>query len=157
MSEIIKLEPIRKTLHVDAKVERAFQVFTERIGEWWPLLTHHIGKAPAQTAVIEPWVDGRWYERGIDGSECNWGKVLVWEPPARIVLAWQISAQWQYDPALLTEVEVLFVAESAGRTRVEVEHRKLEAFGTAASELRKSLDGGWPGILDRFAQRASAL
>ena len=147
------IEAIRKTVWVDATAEDAFAVFTERIGRWWPLMNYHIGRSAAETVIIEPHAGGRWYERGQDGSECQWGKVLVWEPPHRLVLAWQISAQWQFDPAVVTEIELRFV-EEAGCTRLDFEHRKLEALGAAAPVIRKGLNGGWPTMLERFVQEA---
>jgi uncharacterized protein YndB with AHSA1/START domain len=109
-----------------------------------------------EEAVMEPVQDGRWYERDVDGSECNWGKVLVWEPPARIVLAWQITGEWAYDEDILTEVEVRFVPEAPGRTRVELEHRGLDAYGEATDQMRDLFDSGWPGILQGFAAAAGA-
>ena len=150
-----KVDSIRKTITVQASPAHAFEIFTTRHGSWWPVKTHHIGKVAAETAVMEPMVGGRWYERGEDGSECEWGKVLAWEPPLRVVLAWQIGADWQYHPDLVTEVEVRFVAEGQGQTRVELEHRKLEAFGEMAGPLRQALDWGWPGILGLFAATAN--
>ena len=94
----------------------------------------------------------------MDGSECEWGRVLVWEPPSRLVLAWQISGDWAYDADLLTEVEVSFVSEGPDQTRVALEHRGLEAYGERMEEVRKSIDssGGWPGILELFGQAAAA-
>jgi uncharacterized protein YndB with AHSA1/START domain len=148
---------VRKTLIVEASAERAFQVFTEKHGVWWPLATHHIGKVPARTAIIEPRESGRWYEQGEDDSECNWGRVLVWDPPHRLVLAWQITSDWQYDPVFFTEVEVRFISEGEHRTRVEFEHRNLDAFGAKAEAVRAMIGapGGWPGILAKFAEFAN--
>ena len=147
---------VRKTLTINAPIEHAFRVFTEGHGKWWPLDTHHIGKVAAATAVIEPHVGGRWYERGIDGTECEWGKVLVWEPPHRLLLAWQITADWRYDVTLQTEVEVTFVADGPGRTRLELEHRHLDRYRDQAGVMRSIFDseGGWTGILARFARAA---
>lgn len=147
---------VRKTITVAATPERAFRVFTEQMSSWWPLASHHIGKADAKAAVVEPFVGGRWFERGVDGSECEWGKVLVWDPPKRVVLAWQISGDWQHDPTLDTEVDVRFVAEGKG-TRVELEHRKLGAFGPRAEEMRGVFEseGGWTGLLAAFAAAAA--
>jgi uncharacterized protein YndB with AHSA1/START domain len=147
---------VRKELVVEAPQERAFRVFTEGIHRWWPK-GHHIGKAELQEAVLEPRAGGRWYERGVDGSECLWGKVLVYEPPRRLVLAWQINAQWQYDETFSTEVEVRFTSEGPKRTRVELEHRDLERFGAQQEEIRKAFEsgGGWTGILAEF-QKAAA-
>lgn len=145
---------VRKTIAVQAPREHAFAVFAEQMGSWWPLDTKSIGGATAETAVLEPRAGGRWYERGVDGSECDWGRVIAYEPPARLVLNWQISADWRYDPAINTEVEVRFVAEDETRTRVELEHRGLEAYGENAEQLYAIFDSpdGWTDILDRFAK-----
>ncbi len=147
---------IRKEMVVEASPARAFRVFTEEHGAWWPLATHHIGEGAAETAIIEPRAGGRWFERAADGRECNWGRVLVWDPPGRLVLAWQISADWKYESTLNTEVELRFVALDAGRTRVELEHRLLDGYGAAADKMRGIFDsdGGWNGILRRFADHA---
>ncbi|HEX6310866.1 MAG TPA: SRPBCC family protein [Acidimicrobiia bacterium] len=143
---------IRKTITVDAPRERAFEVFTAGHGKWWPA-QYHIGTSEFETAVIEPGEGGRWYERGADGTECNWGRVLVWDPPDRLVLAWQISAAWQFDAELVTEVEVRFVAESPQRTRVELEHRHLDRYREQADAMRSTFDApqGWSGILEQYA------
>lgn len=151
----MSVAPVRKQIIVDAPQERAFRVFTTRMDLWWPA-THHIGAAPLAKVVLETRPQGRWYEVGEDGSECNWGHVIAWEPPRRLLLAWQIDATWKFDPTLVTEVEVTFAAEGAGRTRVELEHRNLERFGAAAATVRDSIggEGGWPGILGRFGATA---
>jgi uncharacterized protein YndB with AHSA1/START domain len=101
---------------------------------------------------------GRWYERDTDGSECEWGKVLVWEPPSQLVLAWQITGEWAYDADFRTEVEVTFVPDGPNRTLVEVEHRGLEAYGDQASDMRDQFNspGGWPSLLEAFAATASS-
>ena len=106
---------------------------------------HHIGESPLTRAVLEPGPGGRWYAVSEDGSDCNTGKVLVWEPPRRLVLAWQITAQWKFDPSFSTEVEVNFIPEGGKRTRVELEHRNLDRYGAEAVELRKGMDApeGW--------------
>jgi uncharacterized protein YndB with AHSA1/START domain len=149
----IKPAPVRKSVRVGAPRERAFEVFTARIGQWWPK-SHHITKADLDTVLIEPRVGGRWFERGVDGSECDVGKVLVWEPPARLVLGWQLGATFTYDPDLITEVEVRFIAEGANATRVELEHRDLERIGERADDFRQKIDApeGWGGILQLYAQ-----
>ena len=149
---------VRQTVVVDAPQERAFTVFTERMGTWWPLETHSIGTKPVTDAVVEPRAGGRWFERSGEGSECDWGRVLVWEPPQRVVLSWQLTADWRTHPDLHTEVEVRFHAEGERRTRVELEHRGLEAFGGRAEEMRGVFDseGGWRGLLARFAHAAGA-
>jgi uncharacterized protein YndB with AHSA1/START domain len=155
MNKIVRPAPVRKSVRVGAPPDRAFAVFTAGIGRWWPK-SHHIGAADLHTVVIEPKVGGRWYERGVDGSECEHGKVLVWEPPARLVLAWQIAANWKYDANLLTEVEVRFIADGADATRVELEHRDIERFGEGAEAMRQAIDSpdGWPGVLQLFKQAA---
>jgi uncharacterized protein YndB with AHSA1/START domain len=147
---------VRQSLVVEAPREQAFAVFTERMTSWWPLETHSIGTKPVTAAVVEPRAGGRWFERSADGSECDWGRVLVWEPPERVVLSWQLTADWRSDPDLHTEVEVRFHAEDERRTRVELEHRGLEAFGGRAEEMRGVFDsdGGWRGLLAQFAETA---
>jgi uncharacterized protein YndB with AHSA1/START domain len=149
---------VRKSVTVEADQERAFEVFTARHGTWWPS-TYHIGSPDYETAVIEPFAGWRWFERGVDGSEADWGKVLVWEPPERLVLAWQITPDFQFDPELVTEIEVRFEAIGANQTRVDLEHRDFDRFGTRAAEMRAIFDSGgvagapqgWAGILREFA------
>jgi uncharacterized protein YndB with AHSA1/START domain len=143
---------VRKSVVVDAPVDKAFRVFTEAIDRWW-IRQHHIGSAELAEVVIEPRAGGRWYERGVDGSECDWGHVIRWDPPEGLVLAWQIDATWHFDPALVTEVEVRFVAESPLRTKVELEHRLLERFGDASESMRAGFEseGGWQTLLEVFA------
>ncbi len=148
---------VRKEITVEISQARAFRAFTEEHGAWWPLATHHIGEKDAETAIIEPRVGGRWFERAADGTECQWGKVLVWDPPGRIVLAWQIGSNWKHDPALSTEVEIRFVVLGPALTRVELEHRQLERFGEAAETMRAAFEseGGWTGMLTLFAAHAA--
>jgi uncharacterized protein YndB with AHSA1/START domain len=149
---------VKKTVLVDAPQAHAFAVFTERHGAWWPLASHHIGKVEAETAILEPRAGGRWFERGTDGSECDWGRVLVWEPPHRLVLSWEITAEWQHDPEFKTEVEVRFVAVGPHSTRVELEHRNLDRFGDKAEGMRSGLGddkGGWGHLLQIFAAAAA--
>lgn len=148
---------VRKSIVVEAPQAHAFAVFTEQHAAWWPLQTHHIGAQPAETAIIEPRIGGRWFERAADGTECDWGRVLAWEPPSRIVLAWCIGADWKFDPELNTEVEVRFISEGPGRTRVELEHRHLERYGAMAGTMQTTFDseGGWTGILGRFSRAAA--
>lgn len=147
--------PVRKQIVVDAPQERAFRVFTTRMDLWWPP-SHHIGKSPLAKVVLEAQPQGRWYEIGEDGARCDWGHVIAWEPPGRIILAWQIDADWKFDPDLVTEVEITFIPEGANRTRVELEHRDLERFGAAAAAVRESIgaDDGWLLILNRFGAAA---
>ena len=153
----MSVEPVKKRITVHASREHAFRVFTEGVDRWWPR-SHHIGTSPLKRAVIEPASGGRWYSLCEDGSECEVGKVLVWEPPARLVLAWQITATWKYDPEFVTEVEVRFTSEAAKLTVVELEHRDLERYGAAAADLRAAIanPGGWPGILEAFGKEAES-
>jgi uncharacterized protein YndB with AHSA1/START domain len=147
---------VRKEVVVEAPQERAFRVFTENFDAWWPR-EHHIGKAALKEAVIEPRANGRWYEKGVDGSECDWGKVLAWDPPRRMLLAWQLNAQWQYQADFLTEVEVTFTPDGPRRTRVVLEHKNIERFGPEMAETQKALGGagGWNGLLELYAKKAS--
>jgi uncharacterized protein YndB with AHSA1/START domain len=147
---------VSKEITVEASQARAFDVFTREHGAWWPLATHHIGSAPAETAIIEPRVGGRWFERAADGTECDWGRVLIWDPPGRLVLSWEISADFKPDENIDTQVEVRFVAVGPALTRVELEHRRLEGFGAAAEQMRGIFDseGGWSRILREYVGRA---
>jgi hypothetical protein len=149
---------VRKQITVEASQAHAFDVFTREHGAWWPLATHHIGSAAAETAIIEPHAGGRWFERAADGSECDWGRVLVWDPPGRLVLAWEISADWKHDESIDTEVEIRFVSLGPARTRVELEHRRLDRYGAAAEQMRGIFDSenGWTNILRLFVARAHA-
>jgi uncharacterized protein YndB with AHSA1/START domain len=148
-----ELNTVKKSIAVAAPQKTAFEVFTTQMSGWWPE-THHIGKTPMKDAVLDPRVGGRWYERGTDGAECNWGEVLVWDPPKRLVLTWDISADWQYDATIKTEVEVRFIADGPSRTRVELEHRLLDRYGAHRDQVRTAIDspGGWLGILKGFAE-----
>jgi uncharacterized protein YndB with AHSA1/START domain len=151
----IRPAPVRKSIYVDVAPERAFDVFANGIGRWWPK-THKTGQSDLDRPVIEPRSGGRWYELGVDGSEGEIGKVQVWDPPARLVLVWQLTAEFKYDPNLETEVDVLFAPEGSG-TRVNLEHRHLERLGETAENLRQAIDspGGWGGLLQLFAEETS--
>jgi uncharacterized protein YndB with AHSA1/START domain len=151
----IKPAPVKKSVSVNASPEHAFRVFTERFDAWWPR-SHSIGDSPLEQAVIEGREGGRWYGRLENGTEAEWGDVLAWEPPRRVLLAWRIGADWKYDPDLLTEVEVTFTPEVGGATRVELEHRHLERMGEAGQGLRAAFDsdGGWGMLLRLFAEQA---
>jgi uncharacterized protein YndB with AHSA1/START domain len=155
MSLAIKPAPVKKTLVVAASPQTAFDVFTAGFDRWWPR-SHSIGDSPLKTAVIEGREGGRWYGLLENGRAAEWGDVLAWEPPNRLLLAWRIGADWKYDPALLTEVEVLFTPEGEG-TRVNFEHRLLENMGAAGEGARATFDGegGWTGLLQMFAAEAA--
>jgi uncharacterized protein YndB with AHSA1/START domain len=146
---------VRRSVTIQGLPDHAFAVFTDGLSTWWPLQTHTIGAQPAAAAIIEPRAGGRWFERAADGSETDWGRVLAWEPPHRLVLSWEITPDWQHDGAIDTEIEVTFVADG-DRTRVELEHRGLETYGDRAEEMRGIFEseGGWGGLLDRYATAA---
>lgn len=152
MTATIKLAPVRKSITVEAPLGKAFEVFTARIGRWWPA-QYSIGKSPLKNVVVEPRAGGRWYEVGEDGSECDWGEVLHWEAPDRVLLAWRITTGWRYDPALLTEIDIRFVAQGEKSTRVELEHRLLENLGEGAEKTRQIFDTepGWSTLLASYA------
>lgn len=149
---------VRKVIVVEAPQAVAWRVFTQKMGAWWPLANYKIGKAPAVDAVLEPHVGGRWYERGDDGSTCEWGTVLSWDPPSRLVLSWDISADWQPDPALKTEIEVRFIPDGENVTRVELEHRRLDRYGARRDQMRRIFDveGDWGKLLGMFGRVAAA-
>jgi uncharacterized protein YndB with AHSA1/START domain len=158
-TQIIGGAPIRKSVQVKAVPARAFEIFTADASRWW-LRSHTINptKSPIKDVIIEPREGGRWFERGEDGSECNWGKVLAWEPPidngnGRLLLAWQISAEFKYDPSLSTEVEIRFTPAESG-TLVELEHRQIERMGERGAGMRDAFTRGWGLLLDSFAEHA---
>jgi uncharacterized protein YndB with AHSA1/START domain len=154
MTQTLTIAPVRKTLRVRASAAHAFEVFTSGIGKWWPR-DHGIGKLPMREAVMETRLGGRWYELGEDGARTNVGRIIVWEPPARFVMTWDINSQWKPDTTVSSEVEVRFIAEGANATRVELEHRKFEQMGAEGGEkMRKGVDGGWPKMLERFKAQA---
>ena len=150
---------VRSSIVVEAPIERAFRVFTEDFGRFKPREHNLLGVEIAKT-VFEPRVGGHIYDRGVDGSECRWARVLVYEPPERVVFSWDISPRWQVETDLqkTSEVEVRFVAETPRRTRVELEHRNLDRHGEGWEQMRDDVGspGGWPVLLGGFAKRLSA-
>lgn len=140
---------IRKTLHVAAPVERAWEVFTGRLNDWWPVETHSIARERVETLVLEGRAGGRMFERTVDGEEGSWGTVLAWEPPHRLVVSWHVNPT-RPGP---TEWEVRFEPEGEG-TRVEFEHRGWERYDDAA-EAAGSYDRGWDVVLGSFAELVS--
>jgi uncharacterized protein YndB with AHSA1/START domain len=146
---------VRTSVVVEAPIERAFAVFTEDFGSFKPPEHNLLGVEIAET-VFEPRVGGNVYDRGVDGSECRWARVLAVEPPNRVVISWDISPQWQIETDLekTSEVEVRFIAEAAERTRVELEHRNLDRHGEGWEPERDAVggDGGWPLYLQRLAE-----
>jgi uncharacterized protein YndB with AHSA1/START domain len=151
--------PVRQTVTVKAPVERAFAVFTEGFDTWWPR-EHHLGEADLKAAVLEPRPGGRWYEQTVDGKECEWGRVLAWEPPNRLMLSWQISPEFaaEPDPAKASEIEIRFTAEGPDQTRVDLEHRAFERHGPGGDAMREAVGGagGWGGGLQRYAAAVQA-
>jgi len=152
MSDPVRIAPVRTSVTVDVSREHAFSVFTQRFGAWWPP-SHHISEVPLAEVRVEPRAGGRWYEVGTDGTECDWGSVLTWDPPARLVLGWQLDATFRFNPDFVTEVEVTFTADGPNRTQVVLEHRNLERYGERGEEIRRTIGGdeGWPMILASFA------
>jgi uncharacterized protein YndB with AHSA1/START domain len=152
-------EVVRRQLVVEAPIERAFAVFTERFGDFKPP-EHNLLSVPIAETVFEPKIGGHIIDRGVDGSECRWARVLAYEPPDRVVFSWDISPQWRLetDPENSSEVEVRFVAETPQRTRVELEHRHLDRHGPGWEAVRDGVghEEGWPLYLDRFAAVVTA-
>lgn len=147
---------VSKTLHVEVPIEKAFQVFTQRMAAWWPA-THHIAPTPFQEVVVEPRSGGRWFERDAKGSECEWGRVLTYEPPKRLVLAWHLQPDYKFNPdkERSSEVALEFIAEGPESTRVEFEHRHLERHGEGWEKLRAGVDPGWGLVLAGFVELAN--
>ena len=145
---------VRASVVVHASAERAFSVFTEDMGGWWPP-DHHILQGELAEMVFEPRQGGRVYDRATDGSTCSWARVLVYEPPTRLVISWDISLEWQIesDPRRTSEVEVRFVPETPDRTRVELEHRHLDRHGPGWEGMHDAIGSpeGWMKGLLRFA------
>ncbi|HEY9378871.1 MAG TPA: SRPBCC family protein [Jiangellaceae bacterium] len=159
MSTQISEPSVQATIVVEAPVERAFEVFTNDIGSWWTP-EHHILQAELAEMVFEPRVGGHVIDRGVDGSECRWARVLAYEPPTRVVISWDINLQWQLEsnPARASEVEVRFVPEGPTRTRVELEHRHLDRHGDGWEQMRDAVGApdGWGDGLARLAKRLAA-
>jgi uncharacterized protein YndB with AHSA1/START domain len=145
---------IRRQIVVEASAEKAFSVFTERLGDFKPP-EHNLLAVPIAETVFEPRVGGHIYDRGTDGTECHWARVLVYEPPLRVVFSWDIGPTWQVetDPENTSEVEVRFIEENADRTRVELEHRNIDRHGPGWEAVADGIgnDQGWPLYLERYA------
>jgi len=154
MNTHVPIATVRQSVVVEAPIERAFKVFTEEFGSFKPP-EHNLLRVPIAETVFERRVGGHIYDRGADGSECRWARVLAYEPPDRLLLSWDISPRWQIetDPARTSEWEVRFTAEAANRTRVEIEHRNLDRHGQGWESERDGVAGdqGWPLYLKRFA------
>ncbi len=154
MNDVATIAPVRKTVRVKAPVDHAFEVFTSGLMRWWPL-DHGVGKKPIQKVLIEPRLGGRWLEIAEDGTETPVATITLWQPPHRLVMIWQINAQWKPDSAMQSEVDVSFTADGPEATVVELLHHKFETMGAeAGASMRKDVNGGWPGLIDRYAQEA---
>jgi uncharacterized protein YndB with AHSA1/START domain len=153
MSTASTTPDINGKVTVAVPVERAFEVFTANFGTWWPA-AYHIGTADMADVIMEARAGGRWYERGVDGNECDWGRVVAWEPPHRLVLTWQINGEWQFDPdpEHASEVEVRFTADGPEQTTVTLEHRNIDRI-TGGEMIYGAIrgGGGWSAILADFA------
>ena len=148
---------VTKTVRVNAPIAVAFDIF---IGQrWWPVRTHHLAEPPGTDVVLEPFTGGRWYERAADGVETDWGTVLAWQPPYRLLLTWQVSPRWTYenDPDRGSQIEVTFTPEGPHATRVELTHRHLERYGPEAERMRQILDGKGGEPLAAFARHMAAM
>ena len=154
MNTHISPAPVKQSVVVEAPIERAFKVSTEQFCSFKPS-EHNLLAVPIAETVFEPRVGGHVYDRGVDGSECRWARILVYEPPNRVLLSWDISPRWQIetDPQKTSEWEVRFTAETANRTRVDLEHRKLDRHGDGWQGVRDGVAGdqGWPLYLQRYA------
>src|SRR3954447_22413722 len=155
MTEQVAGATVRREVTVQAPVERAFSVFTEGIATWWAHEeTHNVGPTPAD-AVMEPFEGGRCYAKAYDGTETDWGRVMTWDPPSRVVFAWLLSPQWEYepDPSRASEVEVRFEDDGSGGTRVELEHRGFERYAAGGDAMRDQVDkpGGWTALMEMYA------
>lgn len=148
---------VAKTVRVRAPLAVAFEVFVGQ--RWWPVGTHHIAEPPGTEVVLEPFQGGRWYERADDGAETDWGTVLAWQPPYRLLLTWQVSPGWtrEENPDRGSQIEVTFTPEGPDVTRVDLTHRHLERYGQDAERMRRILDGKGGEPLTAFARHVAAL
>jgi Activator of Hsp90 ATPase homolog 1-like protein len=146
------LASVTKSVVVNVSQQRAFDVFTTGFDSWWPR-SHHLAESPLKEFVMEPREGGGWYGICEDGTKSYAGRVLRWDPPNALTLAWQITGEWQYDPDFVTEVDVHFIAEAPDRTRVELEHRNLDRHGDGWEQMRDAVGSpdGWGGGLRRYA------
>jgi activator of Hsp90 ATPase-like protein len=151
------IQPVRVSVSVGVDQKRAFEVFVQEMTSWWPA-SHHIGEAPIQDIVVEPFVGGRWYTTHTDGSQTDTGVVTAYDPPHGFTVTWQISNEWVFKDGFVTTVEVTFTPTDDGRTLVELEHRDLEAYGEKAAQMRETFEGpdAWGGMLKHYAEVAEA-
>jgi uncharacterized protein YndB with AHSA1/START domain len=157
-SSVAAIEPVRRSIEIEVPAAEAFAIYTQEIASWW-VKEHHIGKTPFVDVVMEPRVGGRYYEVSADGTECDWGKVLVWEPPLRVVTSWHLGGDWKFHPELekASEVEVRFVPLGEMATRIELEHRHFERHdGGEVVAAGVGSPGGWGKTLEGIRAYAEA-
>jgi uncharacterized protein YndB with AHSA1/START domain len=154
MNEATVIAAVRKSVRVKAPIDRAFDVFTTGLTRWWPH-NYGVGKKPIAKVLMEPRLGGRWLEISEDGTETSVATITLWEPPHRLIMVWQINAQWKPDTTVKSEVDVRFRAEGPDATLVELMHHKFETMGAeAGASMRVDVDGGWPRLLERFVNEA---
>jgi uncharacterized protein YndB with AHSA1/START domain len=155
----VPLAVVKRSIRVEVPVEKAFQVFVGKMATWWPA-EHHIGEAPFVEVVVEPREGGRWFERDSNRRECDWGRVLLWQPPRRLILSWNLQTDWKFsaDQARASEVALEFITEGPSTTRLEFQHRHIERHGEGYETLIASVDspGGWTMVLDRYSAATKA-
>jgi Activator of Hsp90 ATPase homolog 1-like protein len=154
-TESASVVQVFRSMSVPLSQTRAFELFTTRMTEFWPK-EHSIGESELAEVVLETRTGGRWFERGVDGSECQWGRIASWEPPRKVVLLWQIGADWRFDPEFETEVEVMFTEEGPDRSRLDLRHRNLQRYGDNTDQMLAIFDDpkGWTGTLASFVDLA---
>jgi uncharacterized protein YndB with AHSA1/START domain len=149
------LTAVKRSVTVQASPERAFEVFTAGFSSWWPIESHHIGEAMAVEVLMEPRAGGRWYERDAKGAECVWGFVTEWDPPHRLVLAWHLTHEYEFDPDPdhTSEIVVTFTPQD-GATLVELEHGGFEKFTERGARVRENVsrEGGWTELIEMYAR-----
>jgi uncharacterized protein YndB with AHSA1/START domain len=152
MTQAVLIEPVRRQIEVEVPAAEAFELYTQEIPKWW-VKEHFIGPVPPVDIIMEPKAGGRFYEVAADGGECDWGKVLVWEPPMRVVTSWHLGSDWKYNPdmAKASEVEVRFVPLGELACRVELEHRHFERHdGGEVVAAGVGSPAGWGKTLESF-------
>ena len=156
-SDTVTESSVKKSVTVKCSLEHAFEIFTKHIELWWPK-EHHIGKSALERVTLEEKDGGRWFERCVDGSTCDWGRVLTYRPPSKVVLAWHLDTRFEYDPdpSHASRLEVTFHDLGGGQVRVDLVHSELEKHGAGWQKMRESLAGGWVGIMESYARTASS-
>ncbi|HET8697748.1 MAG TPA: SRPBCC family protein [Gammaproteobacteria bacterium] len=150
----VPIDPVRKSIRVRAPLALSFDVFTTGLTRWWPQ-DHGIARKPVDKMVLEPRLGGRWLEISKDGTRTPVATIVHWDPPHRFTLIWQVSSQWLPDETMRSEVDIRFTADGPDTTVVEVLHHKFETMGPeAGAKMRNDVNGGWPGLLERFAREA---